>query len=497
MTTEELRAAARNLVHLHGRFAPLFGRAEPRNHSRIYICGLIQNRGRKSVERMALDGAHLAGEPKSQAKVLAMQGFLTDSPWSQSEVQREIQAVFVERLVPSTPQWSVGTVGVIDESGFVKHGEHSVGVARQHCGRLGKVENCQVGVFLAGVTPAGSALLDHQLYLPKEWFEVERPQPKRAPKSRPNRPQPPPKLTPEQRLAREQQLQARRSKARIPTTVKFATKPQLAATLIERCTVPLNWITADDLYGRNQAFLQALEGRQQRYVVEVPGFTRVWIEDPERCQGPDAAGRRPSKSTEQKFIRRLDELAKSLPPEAWKILTLREGSKGPLAFKFARIRVWAVRDRKAGPPIWAVIQQSLGPKLTTRYWVSNASEETRLEVLAEVAGCRWRVEETFQDAKTHLGMADYEARAWTSWHHHMSLVALAHLYVTLTRQEQRESEPTLTLDMAILMLEASLPRPTLNEEEAAELIKYHVERNKVAHQSHRKTWLANHPEVPS
>jgi SRSO17 transposase len=481
MTAEFLRAAAGNLARLHERFAPLFGRAEPRNHSRTYIHGLILHKGRKSVEPMALDLAHEPGQPKSQARVLAMQGFLTDSPWTQTEVQREIQAVFTERLVPSTRRWSVGTVGVIDESSYVKRGEHSVGVARQHCGRLGKLENCQVGVFLVGVTPDGSALLDHQLYLPKAWVDVVEP--------------PKQKLTPEQRRDQERRIRQRRDKARVPETVTFATKPQLALRLIERGTVPLNWVTADDLYGRNQTFLEGLEKRKQPYVLEVPGFIRVWTEDPMRCQGPESADHRPSRAIERQFIRRVDDLAASLPPEAWTILKIREGTKGPLAFQFARVRVWAVRDRKAGPPIWVVIQRSLDAKPQTRYWVSNAPEEVGLEVMVEVLGCRWRVEETFEDAKFHLGMADYEARAWTSWHHHMSLVALAHLYVTLTRLELRESEPALTLDMAVKLIEASLERPRLPIDEAMALVQYRLQRNDTAHQSHRKTWLKNHPEV--
>jgi SRSO17 transposase len=480
MTTRALRAAAANLARLHQRFARLFGRAEPQEHSRNYLSGLLTFQGRKSVEPIALNLQE--GQPKSQAGVLAMQGFLTDSPWSDVEVQREIQAVFLERLVPSTKRWSVGTVGVIDESSFVKRGEHSAGVARQHCGRLGKVENCQVGVFLVGVTPDGSALLDHRLYLPEGWTSVVE-----SPKQ---------KLTDEQRDQALKQLQRRRAETRIPKGVDFATKPQLAAELIARCTVPLDWVTADDLYGRNPTFLAALEARNQLYVAEVPCSTRVWIEDPARVQGSEAGQRRPSKSVESQFTRRVDELAKALPPEAWTILKLREGTKGPLAFRFARVRVWAMRGRKAGPPIWVVIQRSLGSKPEVRYWVSNAGPEVELKVLAAVIGCRWRVEEIFEDAKDHLGMADYEVRCWSSWHHHMSLVALAHLYVTLTRLELREEEPELTLDMAVRLLEASLPRPKLTEEDALELIQYHVDRNKVAHQSHRKTWLANHPEVP-
>lgn len=481
MTTEEVRAAARNLVVLHERFAPLFGRAEPRKHSRVYIQGLILHTGRKSAEPMALNFAHQPGEPKSQAEALALQGFLTDSPWSQAKVQQEIQAVFAEKLVPSTTAWSVGTVGVIDETSFVKRGEHSVGVARQHCGRLGKVENCQVGVFLIGATPAGSALLDHQLYLPKQWVEVVEPPGK--------------KLSDRERRELEAQVALRRKKTRIPAEVAFATKPELALDLIGRCTVPLDWVTADDLYGRNHSFLGALEQRGQRYVAEVPGFVHVWIEDPAVCQGAAAGVRRPSRSRAAKSVRRVDKLPASLPENAWTTIKVREGTKGPLTFQFARFRVWAMRGHKAGPPIWVVIQRSLGPKAETHYWVSNATEDVPLAVLTEVLSCRWRVEEAFEDAKTYLGMADYEARAWTSWHHHMSLVALAHLYVMLTRLELSVSEPALTVDMAIRLLEASLPRPELGEDDALNLIEYYVRRNEEAHQSHRKTWLARHPEA--
>src|SRR5215831_5816432 len=148
MTTSELRAAAKELLHLHERFASLFGRKEARAQSLIYLNGLLSAPGRKSAEPMAL----LFGEPDDdgigQNQVLGLQRFLTYSPWQAQAVQRQIQAVFAEAMVPSTAAWSIGTVGVIDESGFVKKGTKSVGVERQYCGRVGKQENCQVGVFL-------------------------------------------------------------------------------------------------------------------------------------------------------------------------------------------------------------------------------------------------------------------------------------------------------------------------------------------------------------
>src|ERR1700730_14648440 len=167
MTTNELRAAAGELLHLHERFAPLFGRKEAQSQSLIYLQGLLLAPGRKSAEPMAL----IFGAPEedgiSQNQVLALQRFLTYSPWDVRCIHRELQAIFAEELMPSTNEWPIGTVGVIDESGFVKQGTHSVGVQRQYCGRVGKKENCQVGVFLVGVTPAGSALLEQHLYLPE------------------------------------------------------------------------------------------------------------------------------------------------------------------------------------------------------------------------------------------------------------------------------------------------------------------------------------------
>ena len=201
MATNIPRAAGRKLAAYHARFATQFGRYEARQHALVYLKGLILGEGRKSVERIALRFASgKDGEPATQNEVVALQEFLTCSPWDHLELQREVQAIFAEELVPTTSQWPLGTVGVVDESAFVKSGTQSCGVKRQWCGRLGKKENCQVGVFLVGVTPAGSALLDHQLYLPSEWASDQR----------------------------------RRRKTRVPREIQFQTKPEIAANLITR-----------------------------------------------------------------------------------------------------------------------------------------------------------------------------------------------------------------------------------------------------------------------
>ena len=403
MTPDELRAAADGLVTLHQHFAPYFGYQQAQNHAQVYLKGLLLGEGRKSAEPIAL--------AFGDGQVHALQKFLTLSPWDYHAVQEEIQAVFTETLVPSGTQWSVGTVGVIDESAFIKKGSASVGVKRQWCGRLGKKENCQVGVFLVGVTPAGTALLDHQLYLPKEWTGDRK----------------------------------RRRQTRVPKGLRFQTKPQLAWTLWQRVhaagRVRFDWLTFDEGYGRNGAFLSKLEAAGQHYVAEVPVNTSVWPTNPHQPDRPYAGvGPRP-RQARRSAGRSVREVAAGLPAEAWQTLHLREGAAGPLVFQFACLRVWARRNKKPGPPVWLLVRRSLAAQPELKYYLCHAEETTALQTLALVSSCRFRVEEYLQDGKSSLGMADYEGRSWTSWHHHMTMVALAHLLVTQTRIQLKKKSP--------------------------------------------------------
>jgi SRSO17 transposase len=437
MTTDELRAAAGELVRLHERFAPMFGRKEARAHSLVYLNGLLLSQDRKSAEPMAL----VFGEPDDedgigQNQVLGLQRFLTHARWNSQDIQREIQQVFAEELVPSTANWSIGTVGVIDGSGFPKKGTESVGVQRQYCGRLGKTENCQVGVFLTGVTPAGTALLDCQLYLPKDWASDYK----------------------------------RRKKVRVPKEIRFCTQPQIAAELLQRTqetgAVRFDWVIADEAFGSNGSFLDTLEERQQKYLFEVPANTTVWTMDP-ATEVPAGCGiGRPRTRPRRDAVCSVKAVAESLPANAWHALQVRAGACGPLVFEFAAMRAWSVRHRKAGPPIWLMIRRSLGADPEIKYYVSNAAAETRLETLALVSGCRFRVEEFLEEGKSYLGMAQYESRAWSSWHHHMSLVALAHLFVTLTRERLKKS-PTLDLGHGA----------AITKERAAAIAAYYLRRH--------------------
>jgi SRSO17 transposase len=398
MTPDDVRAAAEQLVQFHRRFAPLFGKDQAQDHAYTYLKGLMGCPERKSIEPIALC--------VGTGQVSGLQKFLAVAPWGADAVQDEIQSVFADELAPSAAGTPIGIVGVIDESGFSKKGAKSAGVARQHNGRLGKEDNCQVGVYLIGVAPAGAALLDHRLYLHKSWYEGDE-----APR--------------------------RRAEAHIPDDLPFRTKPQIAGELVRDVVVTgvvgLDWITADEEYGQNGELLDELEELGQRYVMEVPTTTTVWTADPASCLPPHSGrGRRPRRPRRD-AVRSVAELAAGLPAEAWRRLQVREGAVGPLVFEFAAVRAWAVRHRKPGPPIWVLIRRSLEAEPEVKYYVSNGDEGTPLGVLAEVACTRHQVEDFLEDGKTYLGMAQYETRSWVGWHHHMALVGLAHLFVVLTR----------------------------------------------------------------
>ena len=221
-----------------------------------------------------------------------------------------MQAVFAAQVVPATATWSLGTVGVLDASDFVKQGRHSVGVAPQHSGRLGKVANGQVGVFVVGVTPAGCALLDQQLYLPKSWSRARR----------------------------------LRRQTRVPVGTRFRTKPALAAELVRRTVaaghVHFDGLVADEDYGKDQTLLATLEARGQCYVCAVPTTTLVWRTDPAQAAASDAEHRGRPQAAGRDAVVSVQELAAQVPAASWQARQVRDGAKGPLVFPFAAVRVW-------------------------------------------------------------------------------------------------------------------------------------------------------------
>lgn len=459
MDKDILCAASEHVMHWHGRFEPIFGRKEARKHSRVYIRGLMSNIKRKNVESIALAFSQPAEDSAvSEKDVVALQGFVTSSPWESGDLQREIQAVFAEELAPTSALWSAGLVGVIDESGFVKQGTESVGVSRQYCGRFGTTLNCQVGVFLVGVTPTGTALLDHQLFLTKGWIADEE----------------------------------RRTRTEVPEDRVFQSKPEIAADMIQRTHaaghVRFSWIVGDKLYGASGPLIDRLDQQSQRYIFQSKPNRTVWVDDPgDRLSTTLGTKRRRRLGINRNpSVRSLSELTQEVPEWDWHPIQLREGAKGPLIYEFARRRVWLAQKGKRSEPIWVVLQRTPTGDHEVRFHISNAAEDVTLEEMALALGSRWRVEELFEDAKGQLGMADYETRAWRSWHHHMSMVALAHLYVTLTKRDVGRKIPEFTLNMAMRVLQASFAQKTLTQEEAINIIEYQMRCNQKAKQSHRQ-----------
>jgi SRSO17 transposase len=468
MTRDMLRAAARNIATYFRNFHSVFGRREAQDHAQVYLKGLLSTTRRKTCEAIALRFAETRdGAPCAEKEVIAMQSFITDGKWAANQAMRELHAAFAEELMPSCKNWSIGLVGVLDESSFEKSGTESVGVARQYCGRLGKVDNCQVGVFLVGVTPEGTCPLDQQLFLPEKWIKDKK----------------------------------RRGKTQVPNNVKYQSKPRIGSEMIRRTRdaghVKFDWITGDALYGDSGPLRTDLEADNQRYLLAVRSNLTVWFVDPgerttvilgSKSRKKHGAWRHPNCCS-------LEELGKKVPADAWQAMKLREGAKGPLVSEFAKVRVWMPKEKDRSQPGWAVFRRSLDKREEVSYYLSNAGEETTLDEFALVAATRWRVEEYFEDAKTHLGMADFETRAWPSWHHHMALVALAHFIVTLTRRDVKHDEPEFTLHMAVHILQTAFARDSCTEDDAMSIIEYHLRRNHAAHESHRKSWLRKHKRV--
>jgi SRSO17 transposase len=291
-----------------------------------------------------------------------------------------------------------GGVLIVDGTDFPKKGRYSAGVARQYCGATGKVDNCQAGVFLGYASKRGHTLLDRRLYLPQEWFEAS---------------------------SRE-----RWERCGIPEGTSFRTKPQLAWEMIEavqqRGRLPLSWITCDEGFGNNPEFLGNLERSGLQYLAEVPVSTLLCLAAAE-TEGAPASGS--DLVTGEGRPRRVDELAVELPKGAWRTYRVKDGEKGPIKARFAFVRAMAVRDKRPGPEVWVVFRRSLSDATELKVFLSNAAADIHRRELVRISGMRWPIETCFEEAKGSLGMAEYQIRSWRGWHHHMTLVILAHHFL--------------------------------------------------------------------
>jgi SRSO17 transposase len=423
MDEREFRRVAGAFRAFHKRFAPLFGRKEARRHGEQYVRGLlVQQAERRNAENLAEAVIGTAGRDAR-----ALQQFLTDSPWACDPVTAALQAYLAERLLPETAAEGTADEGVwtLDSTGFAKRGTRSAGVARQYSGTLGKVDTCQLGVFLGYATTRGHALVDGELYLPREWIEADPARCRQA-------------GVPDAILAQGYQSQAALGLA-------LLRRVRATGALVGR------WVTADEAFGQVPTFRDALDAEGWWYVAEVPCITPVFTNAPrtERVRlAPDAPARAVGI---QPAALAVQAVAATVPADQWTTLTVAEGAQGPRTHQFAALRVWESREQVPGRACWLVLRRNLDGS-EPKYSLSNAPEDTPLAVLARVGATRWTVETEFQLNKGQVGLQvgldEYEVRSWPGWHHHVTLCLLANAFL-LALQQDWSANTTKTADLRL------------------------------------------------
>ena len=378
------------------------GHADRIGPLRAYCTGLLLPGERKSIEPMAarLDPAHVPSLHQT------LHHFVAKAPWDDAAVLTTV----CEQVLPALTRHGPITAWIIDDTGFPKKGTHSVGVARQYCGQLGKQDNCQVAVSLSLANDEGSLPVAFDLYLPEEWANDL----------------------------------VRRTKAGVPKTLAFRTKPQIALEQIRRALaegLPPGVVLGDAAYGIETDFRTALTAVSLSYVLGVQSTLGVW--PPGRGPLPpkpwSGTGRRPKlqrRDAEHQPVSAKD-LAVTLPPSAWQTVSWREGSRGDLSGRFATVRVRpSHRDygrAEPHPEEWLLIEWPAGDTEPSKYWLSTLPATTALVDLVHRAKLRWRIERDYQDLKQELGLDHYEGRGWRGFHHHATLCIAAYGFLVRER----------------------------------------------------------------
>lgn len=360
------------LVCLFSSISPRFGRIERQQHAWEYLLGLLSGVERKNGWQLA--------EAAEHATPYSLQHLLDRAPWEADAVRDDLTGYIVEEL------GDPNGVLVIDETGFLKKGTHSVGVQRQYSGTAGRVENCQIGVFMAYAGQHGRTLMDRELYLPREWAE--------------NR--------------------ERRQATKIPGHIQFKTKPQLAQQMIERAVaaqVPFAWIAADEVYGDNRSLRVWLEQNDLHFVLAVRSNQHVW--------------------TERMRQETVEQLGNAVTEDDWKTLSAGDGTKGPRWYDWVRVPLlsWQMPGER-----WLLLRKSRSDgKLA--YYVCYVPPGTHLQTMVQVAGMRWMVEECFEAAKGEVGLDHYEVRSWQGWYRHITLAMTAHAFLAAACTSASEIDP--------------------------------------------------------
>jgi SRSO17 transposase len=361
------------LGELHTRVADRFHRPEVRQRARRYLAGLLGRLERKNGWQIA----EAMGEMGPQGA----QRLLNAARWDADAVRDDLREYVVEYLGDEG-----SGVLIVDETGFLKKGEKSVGVARQYTGTAGRIENAQVGVFVAYASEKGAAFMDRALYLPREEWADDL---------------------------------VRRKEAGVPDEVRFATKGELAKEMLGRAfeaKVPARWVVADTVYGTARGLCGWLEEQGRSYVLAVPSTKGIYHEERQR---------------------QARTVAKRLPEEAWFRASAGKGSKGERLYEWACV---PLPDPEApGVGRWLLVRQGIGDPSELAYYLAYGPKETPAEELVRVAGRRWAIEDCFEQAKGEVGLDEYEVRKWEAWHRHVTLSLLAHAYLAVLRSDAHDA----------------------------------------------------------
>lgn len=414
--------------------------------ARQYACGLMQAGARKNMDRMA--------EIIPDSRSRNLQQFLTHSKWDAREVIDHV-AQDADQLLGSEKR----TGFIIDESSFEKQGKMSVGVARQWLGRFGKVDNGQVAVFAALAKDKYTTPVDVRLYLPKQWAKDP----------------------------------ARCEKAGIPKLYRrFKTKEVLAFEMVNHARnngLRFGWVGADAGYGKGPGFCQALDEIGERFVIDVHSDFRVYLQDPQpylpertsKRGRPYKRYRTDAKSFEVQKI--IDESDLYDSP----VFKLRKTSRGPLKVRAIELPVFVWDGKSSKADRWRLIAtQSLGRNSDIKISLSNVRESEDLQTLAWMQRQRYWVERAFEDAKSECGMADYQVRKWTAWHHHMALVMMTMLFMLTEKIHHEQSYPLLSCSDIEELLSRFLPRRDVTQEEVMRQLEHRHRKRRAAIESHQR-----------
>ena len=368
---DEVARWAAGIEGVHGCITGRFHRSEPRRRALDYLKGLLSPVERKNGWQLA--------EQAGDATPDGVQRLLSTYVWDADLVRDDLRNYVVEHLGQE------GGVLVVDETGFLKKGTKSVGVQRQYSGTAGRIENCQVGVFLTYATAHGRVLLDRELYLPQVWADDAE----------------------------------RRREAAVPEEVAFRTKPQLAREMLERAVeggVPFRWVAGDEVYGSDRNLRLWLEERGISHVLAIKRNEKLWVLTD---KGPRQV--------------RADQLVSGVAETRWSRCSAGNGAKGPRVYDWTRVVIRLLRE--PGKGYWLLARRRIAQPEELAYYVCFGPADTTLEGLVQVAGTRWTIEECFEEAKGQVGLDQYEVRKWEGWYRHITLAMLAHAYLAVVRQK--------------------------------------------------------------